>query len=1206
MSKGVENAPHFLPPFSCSGRKFTSAEWAIKLGSDPSQLDKSFVSNTSVHPQKMPEDNRNSGRRERIWRASLVHGLEIMALIMALVLAICGGLAWRLAQGPVSLEFLKNDAELALVKVFEGHDAQIGTLQANWSAQDRSIVIAARDVQVLGENEQVLVQVPELDVGLSASNLIRGRAVIERIIAIGGEFSFVRRSNGEVGAGLGKPDQIAVRPVSSQAGQNASMASLPQVLSRLRVLAMRDAVLHFVDERSGADWVAPHANLRFERKGERITAKANGNIESQAGTATISISASSRIDFSRMNAELSLANAVPAALVPSISGAWQWIGGIDAPLSAQITFATGEDGLLRSADGHVSLAKGVFRKTQSITPIDSAELIFVFDPMDGAVSIEQAQLHSKLLTGALKGRITGLDPARLVMGEQVGFDLAFEAISVDPGDVFAAPLPVRLWLDGYYRPEEGAVEFKHFDLSIYDFSMHGSSTLTFPDEALDENAPLFILDARSDGKITPAQVLTLWPQKFAFGGRDWIRRNVISGQLHDFVMNVRLPQRVTKAKRLENDMLTLSFAFDEAVSHFVSTMTPLSNGEGTAVLRGNRFDLNMKSARIRNSELTDGFVQIPRLSPKGVVARFGGHSVGQLEDLIQLLDEKPLEFVSKYGLSPDAITGQGETDFTISRPMRVNVPARKVGFSATGAYKNIRVAGLIGGQDITDASATFSVDPDGMVVEGNGKVGSVPGRFTWQERFFPQNEPRTRLAIDVTTDAQIFDDLGIPTRLFLDGPVGLQLQTTGEGINIKTATLSADLTDARLTSPGGDWEKPAGQEGSAELQIKRRADGGYEIMDMVARTEGFLLAGDLDIAAQGGLQSAHISQARMDGVFDFSADIERSKEGAFVINGAAMMLDARGFVRGLAQGASADFGVALDADITFERALVSDQMILKQGKINFKRGMQEIEIMEFIADTPNGQARFVVSQNLEGQRQLSGRTDDAGLVIEALFGTNSVRGGVLQIDGVLGDGGSLNTKLELAMDNFKLSNVPAVARILTLGSLTGIANTMSGEGIGFKKLIAPLEFEKGTMQIGAARATGPALGVTVTGKVDLLQKTMALNGALAPAYSINSALGNIPVLGDVLVSRKGEGLFGLSYRVQGPFEELQVFVNPLSALTPGVFRRIFEGSKTPAGPDIPSDSASDVQSKPLEQPDSPPKDSVPEPTPEAPSDGGKN
>ena len=70
---------------------------------------------------------------------------------------------------------------------------------------------------------------------------------------------------------------------------------------------------------------------------------------------------------------------------------------------------------------------------------------------------------------------------------------------------------------------------------------------------------------------------------------------------------------------------------------------------------------------------------------------------------------------------------------------------------------------------------------------------------------------------------------------------------------------------------------------------------------------------------------------------------------------------------------------------------------------------------------------------------------------------------------------------------------------------------------------------------------------------------IALKGAVAPAYGVNSLLGKAPVIGGLFVSRKGEGLLALSYDVGGPASEPRVTVNPLSAFTPGVFRRMFEG-----------------------------------------------
>jgi hypothetical protein len=93
-----------------------------------------------------------------------------------------------------------------------------------------------------------------------------------------------------------------------------------------------------------------------------------------------------------------------------------------------------------------------------------------------------------------------------------------------------------------------------------------------------------------------------------------------------------------------------------------------------------------------------------------------------------------------------------------------------------------------------------------------------------------------------------------------------------------------------------------------------------------------------------------------------------------------------------------------------------------------------------------------------------------------------------------------------------------------------------------------------------ARATGPSVGITAEGQFALEgDRAIELRGAVAPAYQVNSFLGKAPLIGDLFVNRKGEGLLALSYEVEGEPAEPRVTVNPLSALAPGVLRRMFEG-----------------------------------------------
>ena len=64
------------------------------------------------------------------------------------------------------------------------------------------------------------------------------------------------------------------------------------------------------------------------------------------------------------------------------------------------------------------------------------------------------------------------------------------------------------------------------------------------------------------------------------------------------------------------------------------------------------------------------------------------------------------------------------------------------------------------------------------------------------------------------------------------------------------------------------------------------------------------------------------------------------------------------------------------------------------------------------------------------------------------------------------------------------------------------------------------------------------------------------NGTVVPAYTLNTVLGKVPVLGDLLLGGKGEGVFAITYAIKGPLEKPRVTVNPLSALAPGFLRGI--------------------------------------------------
>ena len=57
---------------------------------------------------------------------------------------------------------------------------------------------------------------------------------------------------------------------------------------------------------------------------------------------------------------------------------------------------------------------------------------------------------------------------------------------------------------------------------------------------------------------------------------------------------------------------------------------------------------------------------------------------------------------------------------------------------------------------------------------------------------------------------------------------------------------------------------------------------------------------------------------------------------------------------------------------------------------------------------------------------------------------------------------------------------------------------------------------------------------------------------------MNNIPAAIPLLGPILGGGRDEGLFGINYKLFGPLDGPQLMMNPLSAIAPGFFRKIFE------------------------------------------------
>ena len=168
------------------------------------------------------------------------------------------------------------------------------------------------------------------------------------------------------------------------------------------------------------------------------------------------------------------------------------------------------------------------------------------------------------------------------------------------------------------------------------------------------------------------------------------------------------------------------------------------------------------------------------------------------------------------------------------------------------------------------------------------------------------------------------------------------------------------------------------------------------------------------------------------------------------------------------------------------------------------------------------------------------------------------------------DGGKINfssSKIknssysQLNISDFKLKELPALTKLLTLASLQGIADLLTGEGVRFDEFEMTFSNKGQKIIIDEIYSIGPAISILMEGYIQK-HKLVSLKGTLVPATTINKFVSSIPLLGDILVGKKtGEGVFGVSFKIKGPPKDLKTTVNPIKTLTPRFITRTLEKIK---------------------------------------------
>jgi hypothetical protein len=547
--------------------------------------------------------------------------------------------------------------------------------------------------------------------------------------------------------------------------------------------------------------------------------------------------------------------------------------------------------------------------------------------------------------------------------------------------------------------------------------------------------------------------------------------------------------------------------------------------------------------------------------------------------ILALLDMKPLQYPTRFHINSSSTQGTGAFDVSFHVPTIHGESIDSIGIAVRGTASAFAIS-LGPHTKLSNGTLDFNVDNSQLHASGKVGIGGVSLGVDWLEAFKPQGTITTQVSLRGTLDDAAREALALPLGKLVSGPVGLDAALTGHRGAIAQAVLHLDLTEASYGVDMLAWKKSPGTPASAQIAAKLDGNGDIRAADLSIDGPSLVARGTASFAG-GSLETLSLSSVRSGAANDFAVTMKEQPSSGLDVAIAGRSLDASSIGR-RKPGTSPNESTR-ETNEPFHASVKVDRLVLRNGvsvasfALEASGAGQRTRTLS--ATGSLGGSPLSINVAPEGnERRLTMKAGDAGTLVKGLFGLASIRGGELSLNATMPSavaashrdpGGVPEYSGVVTVKNCTVLNQAFFTRLFSSGSPGGVVDLMQGQGISLSSVNIPFRINGDVIDIHDARASGPSVGVTADGYVDRGSNQIALQGAMAPMYGINGILGVIPVLGDVFVSKKGEGLFGVTYSVRGDLDEPKLSANPLSMLTPGILRRIFEGS-TPTAPPKPS------------------------------------
>lgn len=1012
--------------------------------------------------------------------------------------------------------------------------------------QDWAASLVLKDVRVLQSGGTAVVTLPEVRASLEATSLLTGEFRPKTLTVIGGRLSVKRTADGRFDLDFGTARSQGAWASFSEILNSADAAFSTSSLSGLTNIKAEALTLTLTDASTGQQWQAGDGRLALVNRPDEVAAELSFSLAvDEAAPARVVLTSVSQ----KRGSEARLAATVEGIAARDLAAQTTplaWLDVLDAPISGRLAVAIDAQGQLGPLESTLEIAAGVLRPTAQTAPIafDKAALTLAYDPKLGRIKLSRLLVESSSLrlsaTGqsflidpqgaALSGSILGAVPAAFIA------QINFSEVMVDPDGLFDTPM----------RFSQGSLELR---LSLNPFVIDiGQLTLTQAPRNLalkgrisaDPSGWRVGLDVALN-EIQSDQLISLWPVTLVAKTRAWLALNLLEGTLFDVKAAVRL---VPGAE----PQLSLGYEFEGTDVRFLKALPPIKAGSGYSSIEGQTYTLVLEKGIVTpeiggDIDVSGTVFSIPDISKRPTFADITLVTQSTLDAALSLLDQPPFGFLTKANRPVEL--GQGHTKLVakLGFPLKAKVLIEDVSYAVTGQIANFRSEKLIAGRVVTSPLLQVTASAEGLGISGKGLLDTLPFDATFRQDFGLAGKGQSRVLGKITVSDDTLRDLGVqlPKGMISGvGPADVKVDLiAGQPAQL---TLTTDLQGIGLSLPALGWSKPASKRG--RLTLAALLGKVPEIQSLDFEGAGLQAKGAIVLQDGGGLDVAKFESVHLDDWLDAAVSITGRGAGRPVgISVTSGAIDLRQLA---VNSAGRDGGGDGPLDVQLDRLTVSDGIALTdfRGEFSSKGGFNG----DFTANINDAASvRGTVVPSAEGTA-VRIQSDNAGRVMQAAGVFANARGGALDLQ-LIPTGAKGEYLGRAKIGTIRVQNASVLAELLSAISVIGLLEQLNGSGLVFSQADVDFRLTPDAVEVTRGSAIGASLGVSMAGVYSSTSKRIALQGVISPIYLLNG-------IGSFL-TRKGEGLFGFNYKIRGTADAPKISVNPLSILTPGMFRDLF-------------------------------------------------